>query len=77
MFGMIAASGIKVLHDAELNRRNLLIIAISLGLGLGVVVRPDILSHLPKGLNTFFQSGITTGTLTALVLNIVLPEMEE
>jgi len=77
MFGMIAASGIKVLHDAKLNRRNLLIIAISLGFGLGVVVRPDILSHLPKGLNTFFQSGITTGTLTALLLNVFLPEMEE
>ncbi|WP_018248654.1 nucleobase:cation symporter-2 family protein [Orenia marismortui] len=77
MFGMIAASGIKVLHDADLTRRNLLIIAISLGLGLGVVVRPDILSHLPKALKTFFQSGITTGTITALLLNIILPKMEE
>ncbi|GAB6098176.1 nucleobase:cation symporter-2 family protein [Halanaerocella petrolearia] len=74
MFGMIAAGGIKVLHKCDLTRRNMIIIAVSLGLGLGVVVRPDILSNLPKELNTFFQSGITTGTIVALLLNILLPK---
>ncbi|MFT9495056.1 nucleobase:cation symporter-2 family protein [Anaerosolibacter sp.] len=74
MFGVVAASGIKTLKDVEMSNRNLLILAISLGLGLGVTVRPDFISQLPEALKSLFSSGISAGTIAALVLNIVLTE---
>jgi len=74
MFGMIAVGGIKILQKVEFTRRNSLVVAISIGLGLAVVVRPDILAHLPEGVQTVLHSGIATGTLVALLLNIILPK---
>lgn len=76
MFGMVAASGIKTLSRVHMNNRNLLIIAVAIGLGLGVTVRPDIIVNLPEGLKMLFSSGISTGTIAALVLNITLKEEE-
>ena len=74
MFGTVAAAGIKTLSKVEINDRNLLIIATSIGLGLGVTFRPDFISNLPEGLQMVFSSGISTGTIVALVLNIVLKD---
>lgn len=74
MFGTVAAAGIKTLSTIRLNDRNLLIIATSVGLGLGVTVRPDFISNLPELLKMIFSSGISTGTIVALILNIILIE---
>ncbi|KXG75114.1 nucleobase:cation symporter-2 family protein [Thermotalea metallivorans] len=74
MFGVVAASGIKTLKEVEMNNRNLLILAVSIGLGLGVTVRPDFIAHLPGALKSLFSSGISAGTISALVLNILLKE---
>lgn len=74
MFGTVAASGIKTLGSVEINDRSLLIIATSIGLGLGVTFRPDFITQLPEGLQMIFSSGISTGTIVALILNIVLRE---
>ena len=74
MFGTIAAAGIKTLSSVEINNRNLIILAVSLGLGLGVTFRPDFLSGLPDWLKMIFSSGISTGTIVALILNKVLKE---
>ena len=74
MFGTIAAAGIRTLSTVEINNRNLLIIATSIGLGLGVIFRPDFIANLPEGLRMIFASGISTGTIVALVLNKVLKE---
>jgi len=76
MFGMIAATGIKLLGKSKMNRRDMFIIALSLGSGMTVVVRPELLSHLPECLKTIFSSGITTGSITAIVLNLILPRCE-
>lgn len=74
MFGMIAVAGMNILKDVEFDNRNMLIIAISLGAGLGVSFRSDILSQFPEWVRMIFSSGITTGTIVAIVLNIVLKE---
>lgn len=74
MFGVVAASGIKTLGRVKANNRNLLIIAISVALGLGTTVRPDFLGNLPSILKSLFSSGISTGTIVALLLNIILKE---
>ena len=73
MFGAVAASGINILSGVNLDRRALLIIAISLGLGLGVAQVPQILEHLPELARNIFSSGVATGGLSALILNIILP----
>lgn len=77
MFGAVAASGINILSGIDLDRRALLIIAISLALGLGVAQVPQILEHLPELFKNIFSSGVATGGLAALILNIVLPEHKQ
>lgn len=74
MFGLVAAQGIKTLATVKIGDRELLIISIAFALGIGVTVRPELLSHLPSALQMVFSSGISTGTLAALVLNLVLKE---
>ena len=74
MFGMVAAAGIKTLSRVELTDRNLLIIATSMALGLGVTFRPDFIAQLPEAMKMIFSSGISTGTIVALVLNPLLKE---
>ena len=52
MFAMIFASGLSVIHrGVHLTRRNLVILAVAVGLGLGVELRPDSLQHLVKRRN--------------------------
>ena len=77
MFGAVAASGINILSGVALDRRALLIIAISLGLGLGVAQVPQILEHLPELFRNIFSSGVATGGIAALLLNIILPESKK
>lgn len=77
MFGAVAASGINILSGVNLDRRALLIIAISLGLGLGVAQVPDILAHMPELIRNIFSSGVATGGIAALLLNIILPETKK
>lgn len=72
MFGLVAAQGLKILSQIDLGDRELLIISIAFALGIGVTVRPDFLQNLPTALQMIFSSGISTGTLVALVLNILL-----
>ncbi|MEH3022771.1 MAG: nucleobase:cation symporter-2 family protein [Pseudomonas oryzihabitans] len=74
MFGAVAASGINILAGVELDRRALLIIAVSLALGLGISQVPEFLAHLPAGLRAVLESGVATGGLCALLMNWFLPE---
>ena len=76
MFGTVAVAGIKILSCVNLTKRNSIILALSLGLGLGVSVVPEILSQMPPLIQSIFSSGISTGGITALLLNIVLPGRE-
>ncbi len=76
MFGTVAAAGIQTLSRVKLTNRNLLIIATSIGLGLGVTFRPEILSNLPQWMSMIFSSGISTGTIAALLLNMLLRDKE-
>lgn len=77
MFAMIIAAGIQMLDKVERSKRNGLIIAISIGGGLAVTTRPELLDKLPSFFKEVFGSGITVGSLLALVLNLILPEDKE
>ena len=72
MFGLVAAQGIKTLASIDLGDRELLIISVAFALGIGVTVKPEILQGLPNALKMILSSGISTGTLAALILNVVL-----
>ena len=73
MFGSVAAAGIRILSTIRLTKRSSIILATSLGLGLGVVYAPDLLNQMPPLVKNIFSSGISTGGLCALFLNMVLP----
>ncbi|MBP6562452.1 MAG: purine permease [Neisseriaceae bacterium] len=73
MFAMIITAGIQMLDRVERNKRNGLIIAVSIGCGLAVTTRPEILNQLPSFFKEVLGSGITVGSLLALILNYVLP----
>jgi xanthine permease XanP len=73
MFGTVAVAGIRILAGVRINRRSSIIIAVSIGLGLGVTFVPEILHFLPELLRHTLSSGIATGGMCALLLNTVLP----
>lgn len=76
MFGMIMVGGIKSLGDVEFNgTKNGIIVAISIGIAMITLIIPDFYKAFPSWVNTIFQSGMTTGTLTAIILNIVFNEL--
>jgi len=71
MFGMVVASGIKMLSTVDFQQQsNLLVIACSISLGLGSTVVPDLFAQLPPMLRILFSDGIITGSLTAIFLNL-------
>jgi xanthine permease XanP len=76
MFGTVAAAGIKIIASEQLDRRALIIIALSLGTGLGVTMDPEVLGQLPDQARNILSSGIVTGGLTAIICNLFLPRHE-
>ncbi|MCO7574371.1 purine permease [Pseudomonas chlororaphis] len=74
MFGSVAAAGVRILAQAPLDRRSMLIIATSFGVGLGIAAQPNLLHQLPQVVQTLFDSAITSGGLTALLMCLLLPE---
>ncbi|QCW03315.1 uracil-xanthine permease family protein [Natrinema pallidum] len=74
MAGMVAASGFRlVVTNAALDRRNTVIVAVSLGLGLGIATTPDALAGLPAAAETFFGQPVIVTALSALLLNTFVP----
>ncbi|MGR3709901.1 MAG: uracil-xanthine permease family protein [Alterinioella nitratireducens] len=74
MFGMVVAAGISMLSDVDWNRRNMVIFAISLSIGLGLQLEPGALQHLPQTASVLLTSGLLPAALIAIVLNLILPE---
>ena len=74
MFGSVAAAGVRILAQAPLDRRSMLIIATSFGVGLGIAAQPNLLHLMPTLVQNLFDSAITSGGLTAIVLCLLLPE---
>lgn len=77
MFGMVAAAGMSMLAEVNWNRRNMLIFAISLSMGLGLQLAPDTLQHLPETAKVLMTSGLFPAAMLAIVLNLVLPDQPD
>ena len=74
MFGMVVAAGLNVLSDVNLNRRNMVIIAVSLAVGLGLNLVPSAVQYLPGIVKVLATSAVAPTALVAVILNLVLPE---
>ena len=74
MFGMVVAAGISMLSDVDWNRRNMVIFAISLSIGLGLQLDPKAVQYLPDTLRILMTSGLLPAALIAIVLNLLLPQ---
>jgi len=72
MFGMVAATGIRILASVEYktNRNNLFIVAISIGFGMIPLVAPTFFATLPKALEPLLNSGIVLAAIAAVLLNV-------
>jgi len=74
MFGMVASAGVRMLAEVNWNRRNMVIFAISLSIGLGLQLEPGALQHLPATAKVLLSSGLLPAAFIAIVLNLVIPE---
>jgi NCS2 family nucleobase:cation symporter-2 len=75
MFGMVATSGIRALTTVEFEgNQNAMIVAISLGVGLIPLAVPGFYHNLPQFAQLILHSGITAGSIVALVLNYFFNE---
>ncbi|MHB8296790.1 MAG: nucleobase:cation symporter-2 family protein [Acidimicrobiales bacterium] len=72
MFAMVTAVGIRTLAKVDFAAsHNLLIVAISLGVGMMPVVTPAIYEHLPSDVQVIFGSSITSTVIIVVVLNLL------
>ncbi|MEO1081264.1 MAG: nucleobase:cation symporter-2 family protein [Pseudomonadota bacterium] len=74
MFGTVAAAGVKIIATEEIDRRKVIIIAVSFGLGLGLALVPEVFSRTPTMVQNIFSSAAATAGLTAISLSLLIPE---
>lgn len=72
LFGMVAASGIRTLTKVKFNNKNILVVAISVGIALLPTVAPTIYHNFPTWFTLIFESGISAGAIAAILLNLLL-----
>ena len=72
MFGMVAATGIRILAgvDFKTNRHNALIVAISIGVGMIPLIAPNFKQWMPHAIHPLIESGILLASLAAVLLNL-------
>ena len=72
MFGMVAATGIRILGgvDFKNNRFNALIVAISIGIGMIPLIAPNFKQWMPHGMHSLIESGILLASISAVALNL-------
>lgn len=71
MFGMVLANGIKMLSKVDFSKQeNLLIIACSVGIGMGVTAVPGLFSQMPESIRILSENGIVAGSITAVIMNL-------
>ena len=72
MFGMVAATGIRILSNVDYknNRNNLFIVAISIGIGMIPLIAPNFKQWMPHAVHPLIESGILLSSICAVALNL-------
>ncbi len=81
IFGLVAVNGLQTLsrvdfHDEQHGAVNALIVAATLTMGILPIAAPNFYAHFPSWVQTIFGSGIASGAITAIVLNLLLNELK-
>ncbi len=76
MFGMVISAGLNMLTEVKMTRRNMVIIAVSLSVGIGINLVPTAVQYVPGVGKTLLTSGLLPTAIIAIVLNLVLPEKD-
>jgi uric acid transporter len=72
LFGTVAVVGIQTLRRVDFHdERNVIILAISLAMAITPTVYPTIYEQFPEAMRTIITSGITMGSLAAILLNLI------
>ena len=74
MFGMVASAGLSMLSDVKWNKRNMVIFATALAIGLGLKLVPEAVQHTGQTMKILLTSGLLPAAIIAIVLNLILPE---
>ena len=74
MFGMVVSAGINMLSDVNWNRRNMVILAMSLSVGLGIQAVPKSMQHLPDSFEMLMVSGLLPAAAISVILNLLIPK---
>ena len=74
IFGMVASAGLRMIGEVTMNRRNMVILAVSLAIGLGLQAVPGSLQHVPPTLKILLTSGLLPAAFLAVTLNALLPK---
>ncbi|MDR3759857.1 MULTISPECIES: nucleobase:cation symporter-2 family protein [Enterocloster] len=78
VFAMIAMTGIKLITKEKLTARNTSVVGLAVALGIGVIQANGCLALFPDWARTIFgESAVVIATITAVTLNLILPEAEE
>ena len=73
MFGMVMANGIKTLGKVQFEgTHNIMVIAISLGVGMITLAEPKFYHQFPRWTQIMLNSGITAGSIAGVILNALL-----
>ncbi|EKQ55035.1 MULTISPECIES: nucleobase:cation symporter-2 family protein [unclassified Clostridium] len=73
MFAMVAVAGIQMLSKVDFNKNsNMLVVACSIGIGLGITAVPNLLDQTPTIFKSIFSSGIVSASVVAVILNAFL-----
>lgn len=77
VFAMITMTGIKLITKEKLTARNTSVVGIAVALGIGVIQANGCLALFPDWAKTIFgESAVVIATITAVTLNLILPEEE-
>ena len=72
MFGMVAATGIRILGNVDFrhNRYNAMIVAVSIGVGMVPLIAPNFRQWMPHAIHPLIESGILLASICAVALNM-------
>ena len=72
MFGMVGVQGVQILHKVDFTKNsNLLTASVSIGLGLGITMYPQLFQHMPTEVQIILGNGIVVTSISAVLLNLL------
>lgn len=74
LFGTIATSGIRIMSEHGVTRRESIVIAASVGVGMISMMTPEMFDKMPHFFKIFFEAPVVSGGVTAMIVHQILPD---